>query len=182
MEPYIQALLSVSKMIANFSKESPLDKLAKQEYEMARYVLASANTESNYRECINRALTHLESAYAHYLPTIKTWDIWDKDKILSHKYAYANSICIHIAILHYILGNYSNSKKWLMENINVKGYIEFPEEIIGSFSITGSNSFYADVCKEDYPRFAAKLKQSEDYWFNIHSSNSNDDDDHYVWW
>ena len=66
-----------------------------------------------------------------------------------------------------------------MENINVKGKIEFPKEIIGSFSITGPKTFYDAVCKEDYSKFAAKLKDSKEYYDNVHRY---DDEDHCKWW
>lgn len=177
MEISYQVLYNVSKMILSLSQESPLKKIAKQEFEMANYILSSASSESNYRECINRALTHLESVFIHFIPTITTWDIWDADNVLWDKRTYANGICVRISILHYILGNYSVAKKWLIENLNDKGSIYFPNEILNGLSISDSNIFYREVCQEDYPQILSILQESERNYEYLYDNNFYDDYD-----
>ena len=164
-------------MIRALSLESPLKKIAKQEFEMANYILSSASLESNYRECLNRALTHLESAFIHFIPTITTWDIWDADKVLWDERTYANGICVRIAILHYILGNYPVAKKWLIENLNDKGSIYFPNEVLNALSISDANNFYRELCQEDYPKILSILQKSERNHEYIYDKDFDDDYD-----
>lgn len=175
MEISYQVLYSVYKMIVSLSQDSPLKKIAKQEFDMANYILSSSSSESNYRECINRALTHLESAFVHFTPTITTWDIWDRDRALWSKRTYANGICIRIAILHYILGNKTVAKKWLIENLNDMGSIYFPNEVLDCLKISNSESFYKDVFQSDYPQIEGVLKKSESNYDYVYSDNDSDD-------
>lgn len=100
------SFLSISKLaisLTSLAKDSPLANLAKNEYYMAVYILNSAKDEQHFREVINRALCHLESAFVNF--PITTLDVWDRDTALWEKKTFANSICLHIAILHYMLGN-----------------------------------------------------------------------------
>jgi hypothetical protein len=175
MEISYKVLYNVFKMIISLSQGSPLKKISKQEYEMANYILSSASSESNYRECLNRALTHLESAFVHFIPTITTWDIWDRDRVLWSKRTYANGICVRIAIIHFILGNNSVAKKWLIDNLNDMGSIYFPNEILDCLQICDSESFYRDVFQSDYPQIASLLKESERNYDSVYSDNDSDD-------
>ena len=152
-------LSSISKAVYSMAKDSPLKKAAKQQFEMALYDLESINEESHYRECLNRVLTHLESAYALYLPTIKTWDIFDSDRNLWDKRTFANDICFLIAVLHYILGNKVIAKKWLIENLDNMGSIYFPN--VEGMPIHDIDSFFREIGQSDYPKLKCIKSESE---------------------
>ncbi len=169
------SLLTVSKVVislGSLAKDSPLKKLSKNEFNMALYILNSANSEQSIREAINRALVHLESAFINF--PITTWDIWDCDKVLWDKKTFANSICLYIAILHYVLGNYSIAKKWLIENLDVMGSISIPKEILKSLSMDNESDFYKAVAGTDYTKIENLIQQSECNWDRVFDI---DDDD-----
>lgn len=177
MDITYQIVNGVSRLLISLSKDSPLKNIASREFEMAKYILSSASSETNYRECLNRALTHLESSYVNFLPTITTWDILSYDRVLWSKRTFANNICLHIAIIHYILGNISISKKWLLDNLNVKGGIYFPKDIIGYLSISSGDSFYHVVCESDYQKLEAILRESDSNYDSIFGHDDPDDPD-----
>ena len=177
MDITYQIVYGVSKLLISMSQDSPLKSIANQELEMAKYILSSAGSEANCRECLNRALTHLESSYVNFLPTITTRDVWSRDRVLWSKRTFANSICLHIAIIHYILGNISISKKWLLDNLNEKGGIYFPKDIIGYLSISSEDSFYHVVCESDYQKLEAILRKSDSNYDSIFGRDDYDDPD-----
>ena len=180
------SIINVSKALVLLSEDSPLESAAREQFNIAMYVLESFNDEQNHRECVNRVLTHIESAYALYVPTIKTWDIWDTDRALWGKRTYANSICMIISVLHYILGNYSVSKKWMIENLDEKGSIEVPNEILDCIPNSSLELFYKNVCKTkaDYQKIQDILSKSKNNYNYIFSEDSYNlsDWDHYVGW
>lgn len=157
----------LASLLLALSKESPLKKIAENEYRLAIYDLNMASEESNVREGLNRALTHLESAYAHYLPCITTWDIWDRDKVLWNKKTFANSMCLYIAIIHYVLGNISISQKWLIENLDDMGSIHFPTDILSFLSIKKEDEFYCKVFKEEYSKIENIISRSKGNWHSV---------------
>lgn len=161
MEITISTIFNVSKMVVSLSKKSPLKKIAKQEFELAKYILESVDSETNYRECLNRALTHLESAYVHFVPTINTWDVWDEDRVLWDDRTYANDICLQIAIIHFVLGNPRVSKKWLLDNINDKGGMHYPDEILTHLSFQNWDSFFKCIGESDYFELKKLMDRSE---------------------
>ena len=167
MDITYQIVYGVSKLLISMSQDSPLKSIANQELEMAKYILSSASSEANCRECLNRALTHLESSYVNFLPTITTWDVLSRDRVLWSKRTFANSICLHIAIIHYILGNISISKKWLLDNLNEKGGIYFPKAILDSLSVSSEDSFYHLVCQSDYHKLETILRNSNRNYYTI---------------
>ena len=160
----LSASVKIAAKLANIlyalSQDSPLKKIAQNEYAMAICDLRNSKEESNIREALNRALTHLESAYINYLPCITTWDIWDQYSALYSKRSFANSMRIHIAILHYILGNISISKKWLF-SLDTDGEIYFPTDILSTLSIQDEDTFYKIVCGADYPELKGMIEGSE---------------------
>lgn len=156
-----QFTIKLASVLGNLSKDSPLKKVANNEYNMALYVLKAVTEESNIREGLNRALTHLESAYVHYLPNITTWDIWDQYMALHSKRTFANTLCLYISIIHYVLGNLSVSKKWLLENLDTDGSIYFPKDILTILTIQDEKSFYIEVCGTDFPILENMIASSE---------------------
>ena len=169
------SFLSISKLaisLTSLAKDSPLANLAKNEYYMAVYILNSAKDEQHFREVINRALCHLESAFVNF--PITTLDVWDRDTALWEKKTFANSICLHIAILHYMLGNNLIAKKWLLENLNVMGSITFPNEILSSLSMADESDFYKAVADVEYTEIENLISTSR---YNYDRTYDFDDDD-----
>ena len=169
------SLLTIGKLalsLTSLAKDSPLKKLAKNEYNMALYVLESANDERSIREVINRALGHLESAFINF--PITTWDIWDRDTALWNKRTFANDICLHIAILHYMLGNNMIAKKWLLGNLNVMGSIDFPNQILESLSMNNESDFYKAVAGTEYTKIENLIQQSQCNWDRVYDFDDND--------
>lgn len=146
-------ITKIASLLVSLSNNSPLKKVALGEYNMAAYVLQNIQDEQDLRETLNRSLTHLESAYIHYTPYITTWDIWDQYNALHGKKSFANTLCIYISIIHYVLGNVVASKKWLLENLDSGGSIDFPKEMIICLSLKSEDSFYKTVCGEDFCKF-----------------------------
>lgn len=153
--------IKLASIMVDLSKDSPLKKVAKKEFATALYVLRDVNEESNIREGLNRALTHLESAYVNYLPNITTWDIWDPYMALHSKRTFANTLCLHISIIHYVLGNLSLSKKWLFRNLDTDGGIYFPTNILPVLTIQNEKSFYQEVCGTDSHILESMIFSSE---------------------
>lgn len=169
------SILTIGKVaisLRTLAKDCPLKKMAKNEFDMALYILSNANIETAFREAINRALGHLESAYANF--PITTWDIWDKDTALWGKKNFANSICLHIAILHYMLGNNNTAKKWLLENLDNMGSIEFPKNILGSLSMNVESDFYKAIAGKEYTRIENLIQQSEYNWDRVYDHDPDD--------
>lgn len=124
-------------IVYSLSKKSPLKKVSKNELEAAIRDAEGLKYESNQRECLNRVLCHLESAYTHFEP--KTWNFLDdENRVLWDQRTYKNSICMAIAVIHYILGNLSQSKRWISEELSEYGWINMPE---GSLSLLGMNGY-----------------------------------------
>lgn len=128
---------------------------------MAIHDLTMASDESNVREGLNRALTHLESAYVHYLPCIWTWDVWTPYLALHSKRTFANTLRIYISIIHYLLGNIPLSKMWLLEYLDTDGGIYFPKEILSVLGLQDEKSFYQEVCGADYSKLEGMIISSE---------------------
>lgn len=169
------SFLSISKLaisLATLAKDSPLTSLAKNEYNMAVYILNSVKDELSIREVANRALCHLESAYVNF--PITTWDVWNRDTALWGKKTFANSICLYIAILHYMLGNNLIAKKWLLENLNVMGSITFPNEVLSSLSMNDESDFYKAVAGTEHTKIDNLILQSR---YNYDRAYDFDDDD-----
>lgn len=160
----LSAAIKIAAKLASIlyasSQDSPLKKIAQNEYAMAICDLRNANEESHIREALTRALTHLESAYVNYIPCITTWDIWNQYSALYSKRSFANSMCIYIAILHYTLGNTSISKKWLF-SMDTDGEICFPTDILPMLSIQDEDTFYKIVCGTDYSDLKGMIETSE---------------------
>ncbi len=151
-----QVILAIGRTLQSLSKESPLDKHSRTEYEIAVARLKSISLESNTRECLNSSLIHLESAFGSYEP--KTWDIWDKDRALWSKRTFKNSICILISIIHYLLGNQALAKQWLEDNLTDMGHIIFPAELLKELSIPDEDTFFDIIgCKETIKSLEASI-------------------------
>lgn len=142
---------------------------------MAIHVLKMANEESNIREGLNRALTHLESAYIHYLPCITTWDIWTAYLALHSKRTFANTMCLYISIIHYSLSNFTLGKKWLLDNLDTDGSIYFPKEVLPVLGLQDEKAFYQDICGIDYPKLEGIIRASVRKY--EYESNKYDPDD-----
>lgn len=143
----------IASLLISLSKDSPLKKVAQEEFTIALRDLAHSQYEQSLREPLNRALTHLESAYIHFLPCITTWDVWNQYSALHRKKSFSNTLCIYIAIIHYLLGNVVASKKWILENLDSGGSIDFPEEMLTCLSLTDEDSFYKAICGAEFEMF-----------------------------
>lgn len=172
------SLLTVSKIaisMASLAKESPLKRIAQNEYNIALYSLnslSSVKNEQSVREIINKALCHLESAFVNF--PITTWDIWDQDTALWNKRTFANSICLLIAVLNYMLGNYSIAKKWLLENLNTMGSVKFPNNILDALSMNDETDFYQAVAGVDCKKIEELVQRSKLNYGRAFDRNSDD--------
>lgn len=171
-------ICKIAICVYSLTKESPLKKNARKEFEVALYVLQTVQQESNYREGLNRALTHLESAYFLYISQISTWDIWDAHTVLWNKYTYANNICIYISIIHYVLGNVEIAKKWLLENLTVEGAIYFDRKLLKEIGFEDDTQYVIQVCGTDFEKYNA-IKQKSLYNDESYHSSLYDDNDDY---
>lgn len=132
-------LITVTKIgvaLSSLAKESPLNKAAKNEYDMAVFVLANIKEETNIREGINRALVHLESAFINYSPSL--WSVTES------QITFMNSVCLLIALLHYLLGNNSIASQWLRDGIDTDGEVTFPQGALDGLCIS-EDDFYKKI-------------------------------------
>ena len=165
-------IAKVYSLLCSEKEDSPLRGMAERQFDLALYELETFKLESNPRECLNRALTYLGSAYVNYRPTIKTWDFFDSNKVLWHKRSFANTICLYIAIIHYVLGNKAVGKKWLLDNLDDMGSIYFPKGIIETLSLPSEETFYKDLCQDDYGQLKAILNRSDSNFQDTFNSPS----------
>ena len=169
----ILTVCKIAEFAYSLARKSPLKKNAKKEFEVAVYILQSVQQESNYREGLNRALTHLESAYFLYKSQIWTWDIWDRERVLWDDYTYANDICIYISAIHYVLGNVEIAKKWLLENLSVEGAIYFDHEFFSAIGFKDSAQYPQKVCGTDFEEYNA-IKDKSMYNYKLYYDHGDD--------
>lgn len=168
-------IIKLGGVIIKLNQETPNNKDAKNSVYAAVRVMQTIKDEANPREGLNRALTHLESAFENYTP--RTWDVWDKEKVLWDKKTFKNSICLIIAALHYALDNKSIARKWLVDNLDEWGSIYFPQEILEAFSMTDENEFYESIgCLNAIKTIKS---DSDSNWHYLYEQN--DIDDYFVY-
>ena len=114
------SILKLVSIVYSLTKESPLKKVSKQELEAAVRETNNLKYESYPRECLNRVLCHLESAYSQFEPS--TWNFLDdEDRVLWEQRTYKNTICLSIAVIHFYLGNKERAKAWLSDELSEYG-------------------------------------------------------------
>ena len=146
---------SVYKLIAiirALAKESPLKRVSKNELEAAEREINNIKYENNKRECLNRALGHLESAYSHFTPS--TWNFLDdEDRVLWDQRTYKNDICITIVIIHYFLGNSIRAKKWIEDELSEYGWIHIPQDAIQLIGFDDAKKFFSELFHDNGEKY-----------------------------
>lgn len=152
----ISQVISLAIDIIGLLQKDSLSKVADKEIKAAGLVLVAASISKAPRECLNRVLTHLESAYAMYEDCIHTTDFLDKEKIIYHKAGKLNLICESIAEIHFRLGNVEIARKWLLDNMRADG------------CCNKSEYFYEEILGNDFEKFnSVILKTSESHYRSI---------------
>lgn len=133
MEITYTAALKLIGVVCSLTKDSPLKKVSKNELNAAIREINNLKYENNRRECLNRALSHLESAYSQFEPS--TWDFLDdEDSVLWSQRTYKNNICMTITVIHYVLGNIDRARIWLSDELSEYGWVFMPD---GSLDLLG---------------------------------------------
>lgn len=152
MELSAYSIYQLVNVVCSLTKETTLKKssklASKRELEAAMRDLNGLKFESNSRECLNRVLGHLESAFSHYKPS--TWNkIDDEDRLLWDQRTYKNEICMTIAAIHLILGNPSLTRKWLSDDICEYGWISMPEGTLELLGMSNYEEFFNAVYNDN---------------------------------
>lgn len=163
-------LISVALSLA---KDSPLKKISKNELEAAIRELNNLCYDTSKRECLNRALGHLESAFSQFEPS--TWNFLDdEDRVLWDQRTYKNNLCITIAVIHYILGNTTRAKIWLTEDLSEYGWVFMSNETLNLLGMEKTEDFFNAIYKDDgeyYRNLEWSIKEHnnqayDDYGYN----------------
>lgn len=156
-------------VVYSLTKDSPLKKNSKNELEAACREINNLKYEKYPRECLNRALGHLESAFSHFEPS--TWNFLDdEDRALWDQRTYKNKICLLIAVIHYYLGNNIRAKTWLSEELSEYGWIFMPEGALELLGMETTEEFFEAI----YGDKGETYKQIE-WSIKIHNDQAYDD-------
>lgn len=137
-------LIKLVCILKSLAKDSPLKTVSKNELDAALRDINNIGSEKNSRECLNRVLVHLESAYSHYEP--RSWNLLDnEDRVLWSQRTYKNSICLAISIIHYYIGNRERAKQWLTDELDDRGWLEMPEGALNLLNKSSLKDFFQDV-------------------------------------
>lgn len=166
MEITSSTTLKLISVVYSLTQESPLRRVSKNELKAAVREVNNLKYWDNQRECLNGVLGHLESAYSQFEPgNILTVFFGDEDAMLWDQRTYKNSICMTIAIIHFVLGNVNRAKVWLSEELSEKGWVEMPVsslELLGFNKIEDFfNAIFQDNGKE-YKRLTDAIKYNRD--------------------
>lgn len=152
----ITQVLSLAVDIIGLLQKDSISKVADKEIKAAGLVLATSSLSNAPRECLNRVLTHLETAYVAYEDCVHTKDLMDKEKIIYHKAGKLNLICESIAEIHFGLGNVNIAREWLLNNMRADG------------CCNKSEYFYEKILGNDFEEFNnVILKASERHYRSI---------------
>ena len=169
MEITSSTTLKLISVVYSLTQESPLRRVSKNELKAAVREVNNLKCWDNQRECLLGVLGHLESAYSQFEPgNILAVIFGGEDAMLWDQRTYKNSICMTIAIIHYVLGNVDCAKVWLTEELSDKGWVEMPD---CSLELLGFNKIedFFNAIYHDHGRTYHQLKGSIDYnngWAN----------------
>jgi hypothetical protein len=145
-------LLKLVCILKSLAKDSPLKAVSKNELNAALREINNVGSEKDTRECLNRVLVHLESAYSHYEPS--SWNLLDdEDRVLWSQRTYKNSICLAIAIIHYYIGNRDRSRQWLTDELDDCGWLEMPEGALNLLEMSCLKDFFKAVYWDNGMRY-----------------------------
>lgn len=148
MEISASCICKLIGVVYSLSKKSPLKKVSKNELEAAIRDVEGLKYESNHRECLNRVLCHLESAFTHFEPS--TWNFLDdEDRLLWDQRTYKNDICLAIAVIHYCLENYSQSQRWLTDELCEYGWITMSSDSLKLLGMKEDKEFFNAIFKDN---------------------------------
>lgn len=141
-------ILKLITLVRSLAPESPLKKVSRKELEAAILDINKLEYENNPRECLNRVLTHLESAYSQFEPS--TWDFLDdEDRVLWAQRTYKNSLCLAIAVIHLYLGNKKMAKAWLTDELSLYGWIFMPDKSLDILGFNDTKEFFNAVFEDN---------------------------------
>lgn len=148
MEISLYTAIKLIGVIYSLTKDSPLKKTSKNELEAACREINNLKYDKYPRECLNRTLGHLESAFSHFEPS--TWNFLDdEDRLLWDQRTYKNEICLLIAVIHSYLGNNSRAKTWLSEELSEYGWISMPEGALDLLGMESIEEFFEVLYEDD---------------------------------
>jgi len=151
-------LIKLICILKSLAKESPLKNVSKNELDAAIREANNVEYENNQRECLNRVLVHLESAFSNYHPNSMVF-LDDENRVLWSQRTYKNSICLAIAVIHYYLGNRTRSKQWLTDELNDCGWLLMPDGALNLLNMGCTEDFFNEVY-DDYGVFYEQIEQS----------------------
>lgn len=164
MEITYTAALKLIGVVCSLAKDSPLKKVSKRNLNAAIREINNLNYENNRRECLNRALGHLESAYSQFEPS--TWNFLDdEDRVLWSQRTYKNEICMTIAVIHYVLGNIDRARVWLSEELSEFGWFSMPSDSLDMLGFSNEEEFFNAIYKdngETYRQIESSIKMHFD--------------------
>lgn len=156
----VTQFFKVASIVISVLKECPLRKAAKIQLDMALRIGHDVLNEQNPREGLNRMLTHLESAYGAYAHSMGTWDIWDYEKVMWSQARTLNTISVHMALVHHVLGNDKNASSWLLDGMSNEGpwdiYIGNEDDLKG-LDFKNITEFYKVVLGDKFHEFENKI-------------------------
>ncbi len=152
------SLLKLICVLNSLAKESHLKNVSKNELDAAIREINNVKYENNSRECLNRVLVHLESAFSHYTPNSRAF-LDDENRVLWSQRTYKNSICLAIAVIHYYLGNLPRSKQWLRNELNDCGWLVMPNGALNLLNIGSTEAFFNAVFDDNGVSYA-QIEQS----------------------
>lgn len=163
------SILKLVSIVYSLTKESPLKKVSKQELEAAVRETNNLKYESYPRECFNRVLCHLESAYSQFEPS--TWNFLDdEDRVLWEQRTYKNTICLSIAVIHFYLGNKERAKAWLSDELSEYGWIFMPNESLDLLGFSSTKDFFNAVFGDN-----GETYEQKEWAIKIHNDHTLDD-------
>lgn len=94
----------------------------------------------------------------------------NENQIYWDQRTYQNDLRIIMAVLHYALGNFDITRKWL-EDLTVFGWIHIPNEALDLLGFASPNDFFNSIFNDNGETYQSKKKSIE---LNYESAN----DDH----
>lgn len=169
MEFTSESALKLVSLVYSLTQESPLKKVAKKALKAAVQDMEDLKYSNKPRECLNRTLCHLESAYHLFEPS--TWNFLDdENRLLWDQRTYKNTICLAIAVIHFYMDNKETAKVWLSERLSEYGWIHMPDESLDLLGFSSTKDFFNAVYSDD-----GKTYEQMEWAMKIHFDDAYDD-------
>lgn len=144
MEITYTSAIKLISLVHSLTRESPLKKVSRNELEAAIREIKNLKCEKRPRECLNKALCHLESAYSQF--ELSTWNFLDDEvRVLWDQRTYKNTICLAIAVIHFYLDNKERAKAWLSDELSEYGWIFMPNQALNLLEFSSTKDFFNAV-------------------------------------